>query len=181
MPTFDDYAAGPRDAMLRRLAQTPDDLEHLIAGRDETTLARRPQPKEWSATEILCHLRDVEELFQTRFHTILALDEPAILVLGATAEQLAPWRFVAKHPLDPDDWAEDRQYARSDPRAALAAFQRRRGEVLTFLRGLSEKEWKRGGIHLGRGRLTLAQWAGSLAAHDDNHLAQLERTVEGRP
>jgi hypothetical protein len=53
--------------------------------------------------------------------------------------------------------------------------------LLTFLHGLAEAEGQRGGIHLGRGRLTLAQWAGSLATHDDNHLAQLERTLQGRP
>ena len=49
------------------------------------------------------------------------------------------------------------------------------------MRGLSDAEWQRGGIHLARGRLTLAQWAASLAAHDDNHLAQLERTLQGQP
>ena len=180
MPSFDDYAAGPRDTMLRRLAQTPEDLGRLIADRSDVALGRRPAPTEWAATEILGHLRDVEELFQTRFHTILALDDPPILVLGASPQQLAPWRFVAKHPLDPDEWAADRQYARTDPRVALGAFTRRRGEVLTLLRGLSDPEWQRGGIHLGRGRLMLAQWVASLAAHDDNHLGQLERTLEGR-
>ena len=178
MPTSADYAAAPREATLKRLTRTPEDLERLIAGHDEAALARRPDPKSWSPTEILCHLRDVEELFQTRFHTILALAEPTILVLGAEPEQLAPWRFVGKHPLDPDEWAEDRQYGRSDPHEALTAFQRRRTEVLTVFRGLSEAEWQRGGIHLGRGRLTLAQWAASLAGHDDNHLAQLERALD---
>jgi hypothetical protein len=52
---------------------------------------------------------------------------------------------------------------------------------VTVLRGLSRAEWTRGGLHLRRGRLTLAQWVASLAAHDDNHLAQLARAVEGRP
>ena len=162
-----------------RLAQTPLALERLIAGREAVALARRPEPKSWSATEILCHLRDVEELFQIRFHTILALDEPTILVLGARPEDFVPWRFGLRHPLDPEVWAEERQYGRADPREAFAAFQRRRAEVLTLLRGLSESEWQRGGIHLARGRLTLAQWAASLAGHDDNHLAQLERALEG--
>jgi hypothetical protein len=85
------------------------------------------------------------------------------------------------HPLDPDRWAEDRQYARSDAREALAALRRRRGEVLALLRSLSTAEWQRVGIHLGRGRQTLADWVASLAAHDDNHLAQLTRALEGRP
>ena len=166
--------------MLRRLERTASDLEQLTASRDAATLARRPGPESWAPTEILCHLRDVEELFQTRFHTVLALDEPAILVLGAEPAALASWRFVGRHPLDPDQWATDRQYARNDPGEALGAFRRRRGEVLTLLRALSSGEWERGGRHLGRGRLTLAQWVASLAAHDDNHLAQLARALEGR-
>lgn len=166
---------------LERLARTPSELANLLDGRAAPVLARRPEPKSWSPTEIVCHLRDVEELFQVRFHTILALDEPTLLVLGARSEDLVPWRFGDRHPLDPSVWAEERQYARSDPREALAAFQRRRAEVLTLLRGLSDAEWARGGIHLARGRLTLAQWAASLAGHDENHLAQLARALEGRP
>ena len=49
-----------------------------------------------------------------------------------------------------------------------------------LLRSLSPAEWQRGGIHLSRGRLTLADWVARLAAHDDNHVAQLHRALEGR-
>ena len=173
-------AAGPCDVMVGRLARTPSELERLIGACEPAVVWRRPEPKSWSATEIICHLRDVEMLFQIRFHTILAVDEPIILVLGAQPEHFVPWRFGARHPLDPSVWAEERQYARSDPFDALAAFRQRRAEVVTFLGGLSEDEWQRGGIHLARGRLTLVQWTASLAGHDDNHLAQLARALEGR-
>ena len=43
----------------------------IVGAAPAATLARRPAPKSWSPTEIVCHLRDVEELFQLRFHTIL--------------------------------------------------------------------------------------------------------------
>ena len=69
-----------------------------------------------------------------------------------------------------------------DPaRLALAAFRRRRQEVVDLLDTLSPEQWQRGGIHLRRGRLTLDEWVGSLAAHDDNHLDQMRRALEGRP
>jgi hypothetical protein len=51
---------------------------------------------------------------------------------------------------------------------------------VSLLAGLSPVEWQRGGIHPSRGRRTLMEWVQSLAAHDDNHLAQLGRAVEGR-
>ena len=180
MPSAEEYASGPRAALLRRLTETPVALERRVAASSDIVVARRPEPTSWSAKEIVCHLRDIEELFQLRFHTILALDEPTILVLGANSDELAPWRLCASHPLDPNRWADERQYQRSDAREALRAFQQRRGEVLATLSGLSDADWQRGGIHPARGRLTLAQWVASLAGHDDNHLAQLARALDGR-
>ena len=167
----------------RRLQQTPSELERAITGKTDSELSRRPDAHSWAAKEIVCHLRDVEELFQIRFHTVVALDEPRILVLGASAKDLAPWRIGGSigHPLDPARWATERQYLRNDTHEALAAFQRRRAEVLTLLQSLSPAEWERGGIHLSQGRLTLAEWVARLAAHDDNHVDQLRRALEGRP
>jgi hypothetical protein len=183
MPTFAEYQVLPVADRLSRLRQTPGELDEAISDRDDAALGRRPDASNWSAKEILCHLRDVEELFQLRFHTIVALDEPRILVLGATPDALAPWRIgdSIPHPLDPDRWVDDRQYLRNDARLALAAFRRRRAEVLTLLESLSASEWQRGGIHLGRGRLTLGDWVASLAGHDDNHLDQFHRALAGRP
>jgi len=181
--SVDEYRAGSLEARLYRLRQSPDELEAIIAGKTDAELGRRPDARNWSVTEIICHLRDVEELFQIRFHTVIALDEPRILVLGASADDLAPWRFggAIGHPLDPDRWAEDRQYARSDPREALGALRGRRAEILALLHTLSPAEWMRVGIHLGRGPLTLGDWVASLAAHDDNHMGQIHRALEGRP
>src|SRR5439155_18076699 len=68
----------------------------------------------------------------------------------------------------------------NDTREALAAFRRRRAEVLVLLRSLSPAEWQRAGVHLSRGRLTLADWVARLAGHDDNHVAQLRRVLQGR-
>ena len=182
MATLAEYSTLALPARLDRLARTPDELAAAISGLTEDTLGRRPAPPAWSPREIVCHLRDVEELFQVRFHTILGASEPEIFVLGAAADQLAPWgvRPGVRHPLDPEQWAEDRQYSRQDTGLALAALRRRRADVLALLRPLSSAEWERGGIHLGRGRLTLGDWVASLAAHDDNHLDQLRRAVDGR-
>ena len=183
MPMFEAYAGRPIEQRLGRLQQTPTELEQAMAGKDDVELGRRPEARSWSAKEIVCHLRDVEELFQLRFHTVVAIDEPQILVLGASPGDLSAWRIggLIGHPLDPDRWAEERQYRRNDTGEALTAFRRRRGEVLTLLRSLSPEDWQRGGVHLSRGRLTLADWVASLAAHDDNHLDQLRRALDGRP
>ena len=171
MPTMDEYLTRPVDVRLARLRSTPEELASLLAGRDRPALTRRPDPGSWSAAEIVCHLRDVEELVLGRFQTILAVDDPQILTLGATPEALG-------HPLDPDRWAEERQYARQDAGEALAAFGRRRREVIVLLDGLTAEQWQRRGIPQARGRMRLDEWVASLAGHDDNHLEQLRRTIQ---
>lgn len=182
MPTAEEYSRLPIEARLSRLDQTPGELGRAISGKTDEELSARPDAQNWAPKEIVCHLRDVEELFQIRFHTVVALDEPRILVFGASVSDLAPWRIGGSigHPLDPERWAEERQYLRNDTHEALAAFRRRRAEVLVLLRSLSPAEWQRAGVHLSRGRLTLSDWVARLAAHDDNHIAQLRRALEGR-
>jgi hypothetical protein len=53
-------------------------------------------------------------------------------------------------------------------------------EVLALLGKLSPAEWRRGSIHPTHGRVTFEDWTAGMAAHDDNHLAQLERALLGR-
>jgi len=182
MASFDDYRQLATGERIDRLRRMPDELAQATAGRDDAELSRRPVDRAWSPKEIVCHLRDVDELFQVRFHTILGAHEPTLLVMGADQNTLAEWGIGGPvgHPLDPERWAEERQYQRSDAAAALAAFTRRRGEVVALLAGLTPAQWQRGGIHPARGRQTLGDWVASLAAHDDNHLDQLRRAVAGQ-
>lgn len=61
MPTVDDYRGAPIEARLGRLQRTPGDLSRAIAEKPDGELGRRPDAQSWSATEIVCHLGDVEE------------------------------------------------------------------------------------------------------------------------
>jgi hypothetical protein len=178
-----EYARHPVARCLERMAGTADEVAAAIDGRDDATLSRRPAPGSWSAKEVVCHLRDIEELFLLRFRTMLALDEPTFLVLGEMPPDRAAWGIVEGDalPLDPDRWAEERQYARSDAGQALGALRGRRRETLAFLRRLAPDQWRRGSVHVTLGRMTFADWAALIAAHDDKHLAQLRRALEGRP
>ena len=162
MPTMEEYAKQPREQRLRRLERTADELAAAIRGQSDAALSRRPDAKNWAAKEVVCHLRDTEELFLTRFETILAGDEPPLM------------------GLDPDRWAQERQYLRNDAAEAASAFRRRRDETLAFLRKLDDAQWARGGMHVVRGRLTLDFFLGLMAWHDDNHLDQLRRALEGK-
>ena len=148
---------------MARMERTADDFAAAVAGTSDAALSRRPDAQNWSAKEVLCHVRDTEESFMARFQAILAMDEPKFL------------------PVEPDRWAEERQYQRNDAAEALRAFRTRRDESLKFLRGLRPEQWERGGIHATRGRMTIGDFVGLMVWHDDNHVDQLQRALKGQP
>jgi hypothetical protein len=164
MATMEEYAKLPAGERMKRMARTADDLAAAIRGRDDATLSRRPDGKNWAPKEVLCHLRDVEEMFQGRFGSILAMTDPKL----------------SFDPTTPDRWAEERQYLRNDAQLALGAFRTRRDESLALLRTLTPEQWKRAGIHATRGRVTIDDFVTLMAWHDDNHLEQLARALEGK-
>jgi hypothetical protein len=165
MPTMEEYAKQPLAQRLARLERTADELAAALQGQAETVLARRPDPKNWAPKEVVCHLRDTEELFGSRFQQIMMMDEPKLMPLN---------------PDTPDRWAEERQYLRNEVQGALAAFRRRRGESLAVLTKLRPEHWQRAGLHPTRGRMTAEDILTLMAWHDDNHLDQLKRALEGR-
>ena len=162
MPTMEEYATQPAADRLKRLERTADELAAAIRGQSEAALARRPDAKNWAAKEVVCHLRDTEESFMGRFELITSMDDTKLTGVS------------------PDRWAEQRQYLRNDAQEALAAFRKRRAESLALLRGLAPEGWRRGAIHAVRGRMTLDDFLTLMAWHDDNHLDQLKRALEGR-
>jgi len=163
MHTFDEVGAMSRDEQVARMRRAPDDLGAAIRGQSEAVLSKRPDDKNWAANEVICHLRDVEELFQVRMKMMLAAENVPLL------------------PTEQDRWAEERQYLRNDAEHALRSFRRRRDETLTFLAGLKPEDWLRTAVHPARGRMAVKDFVTLLSWHDENHREQLQRAVEGRP
>ncbi len=109
MPTREEVAKQPLEQRLGRMSHTAEDLAAAIRGQSEAALVRRPDSKNWAANEVICHLRDIEEVYFVRIHAILLNDEPKIYADPSGAA---------------DRFAEDRQYLRNDAVQALAAFRR---------------------------------------------------------
>ena len=163
MPTMEEYAQQTREQRLQRLTRTADELSTAIKGQAEAGLARRPDAKNWAAKEVICHLRDTEEMFNARFELIVAMDTDPKLV-GPSADRMA----------------EERQYLRNDAVEAIGAFRRRREENVDYLRKLTPAQWDKGGTHPVRGRMTIDMFLTLMAWHDDNHLDQLKRALDGK-
>lgn len=161
--TIDEYAKQSVEQRMNRLERTADELTGAIAQQSPAALAKRPDEKNWAGVEVICHLRDTEEAFGNRFQMFLAMDDATLL------------------PADPDRWAVDRQYARCDAREAIEAFRRRRADNLQVFTSLTPEQWRRGGTHPQRGRMTFETFFNLMCYHDDVHLDQLKRALAGRP
>jgi hypothetical protein len=125
----------------------------------ETSWKARPDPAEWSFTEIICHLRDVDvEVNVPRFHAIVESDNP--FISGADT-----------HP-----WAVERNYQSQSGPEAVKAFSAARGHLADFLAGQPASVWSRTARHALFGPTTLAEIVGWILDHDLIHLEQLRKT-----
>jgi hypothetical protein len=112
MLTIEEVGKQSLEQRLDRMSRTADDLAGAISGQTEAVLVRRPDGKNWAANEVICHLRDMEEVYFVRVHAMLSNDDPKLYADPSAA----------------DRFAEDRQYLRNDAAQALASFRRRREE-----------------------------------------------------
>lgn len=134
-----------------------------IAGTvDEATSVTwkaRPDPAEWSFTEVICHLRDVDvEVNVPRFHSIVETDNP--FMSGADT-----------HP-----WAVEHDYQSQSGPEALQAFSAARQHLADFLTRQPTNVWNRTARHSLFGPTTLAEIVGWILDHDRIHLEQLQKT-----
>jgi len=159
----EEYAKEPRESRIDRLTCTADELAAAVKGQSEPTRSRRPDTKNWAAKEVVCHLRDAEESFNRRFAQILAMDaDPTLTGPGA------------------DRIAEDRQYLRNDTAEAIGAFRKWREETVELFGKLTPAQWDKGAILPVRGRITMDGFLALMAWHDDNHLDQIKRALNGQ-
>jgi hypothetical protein len=141
------------------LARFPALLDGMIAGLSPARWCARPAPDEWSAVEIVCHLRDEEaEDFGARIRVLL--DGGA--------------RFA---PIDPVGWATARRYHAADPAAALATFHGHRRESLAMLANATVDRLQASGESPSGLRLSGLDLLSAWVAHDGLHLRQLAGTL----
>lgn len=116
-----------------------------------------PDPESWSLTEVICHLRDVEqEVHMARFQAILTQDNP----------------FLAG--VSTDEWATSRRYWAEDGPVARDAFLAARQKNLALLSNLDETDWQKMGRHAFFGPTSLHELVNLMAQHDLVHLQQIE-------
>jgi hypothetical protein len=145
------------------LTAAPRRISASTAGLELELLRQSPAPGEWSATEVLAHIRACADVWGGCIASILSEDHPTI-------------RFVS-----PRTWIKKTDYPELDFRSSLRSFTRQRDQLLTLLTPLAPGAWSRSATVIRAGRSleeTVLSYADRLASHEQQHLVQIESTVE---
>jgi hypothetical protein len=118
--------------------------------------ARQPNAGEWSLTEILCHLRDVDQ----------DVNLPRLIKVIESSNPFIPGE-------DTDPWAETRQYSLQNGRQALSLFTVTRMKMVDLLETLAPADWELPARHAIFGPTLLKELVKITAAHDRLHLQQI--------
>ena len=135
-------------------------LDGMLHGLTQADATRATDgPDGWSVVQVVCHLRDLEEIYGQRIAAMLAGGHPTF------------------PRINPDAMAAERDYAGQDlqtARAALLAFRR---ENLATLGDLIDDAWWASGTHPAYGVQTVELVAFQMVTHDLIHLEQLTRCL----
>jgi hypothetical protein len=137
--------------------ETPARLAALIHKLGPAAVEKIPAPGKWSPRMILCHLADGEMAFGFRLRQTLA--EPHHVI----------------QPFDQDAWAKPYSSASLSAQAALDMFSAARRWNVALLDTVKPEDFSKPVTHPERGTMTLETIVETMAGHDLNHLAQLEK------
>lgn len=140
--------------IVNALASAPLELDRLVHGKSDEQLWQPAQDGGSGMVEILPHLRDWETILADRVDRILTADVPTL------------------EDYDDSLWSIEHDYRNQDPRAALAEFSEKRGQLVSRLRELNADDWNRAGTLAKHGRVTLHWMLDRFCDHDAKHLMQ---------
>ena len=148
------------------LRETPPRLEALTAALAPAQLRTSPNDDEWSANDVLAHLRACADVWGGCIAAILAEERPTL------------------RAVNPRTWITQTDYRELEFRPSLRAFTAQRAELLAVLEPLPPDCWSRGATVTGAGKvlertvLSYAQW---LAEHERPHVKQIARLAKSMP
>lgn len=151
------------DETLALLASAPARMAEMATGLTPAQLRAAPEPGEWSAVEVLAHLRSCADVWGAAIDALLAEDHPTV------------------RAIDPRTWMTRTDYPDLEFQPSLDAYAAQRAALLRVMGELSPVEWARTGTFTGAGRpieRTVRSFAHRLAIHERPHLKQMARATD---
>jgi hypothetical protein len=146
------------EQILTLLAAAPARLADLTEGLPPAQLLAPPEPGEWSARDVLAHLRSCSDMWGKCIAQILSEDRPTIKAVNPTT------------------WIKSTDYLELEFGPSLQAFTAQRAELLAVLKPLAPEAWSRTATVTGAGKpleRTVHTYALWLANHERSHYRQI--------
>jgi len=150
------------EQVLSLLAETPTRIAALIADLSPEELQMMPTPEEWSANEVLAHLRACADVWGNCIMTIIGEDRPTLRAVS------------------PRTWIKQTDYSELEFRPSLRSFTTQRADLLAVLSPLPIDAWERSATVTAVGRpleRTVLSYAERLVVHERSHIKQIARVV----
>lgn len=150
------------EQVLILLAETPTRLAALTVDLSSEALQLRPTPDEWSANEVLAHLRACADVWGNYTITILTEDQPTLRAVS------------------PRTWIKKTNYPELEFRPSLAAFTTQRTALLAVLEPLPLDAWSRSATVKAAGKVreqTVLSYTERLVSHEQPHIKQIADIV----
>jgi len=150
------------EQILTLLAATPKRIAALTADLAPAQLQTALAPDEWSANDVLAHLRSCADVWGGCITAMIAEDRPTL------------------RAINPRSWIKRTDYPELEFQPSLRAFTTQRAELMAVLEPLPSEGWSRAATVTGAGAvlertvLSYAQW---LARHERPHVKQVEHLV----
>ncbi len=143
---------------LALLEEAPLRITALTDGLSPAQLRTAPGPGEWSANDVLAHLRSCSDMWGSYIRTIIAEDRPTF------------------RAVNPTTWIKQTDYPDLEFHPSFRLYSAQRADLLAVLKALPPEGWSRSATVMGAGKprqrtvLTYAQW---LANHERSHFRQI--------
>ena len=155
------FSGSTNRALLAVIRSSIGVLSTLTKNLTPSNWTEKYSPDEWSMTEIVCHLRDVEaEVNLPRIETVLLEKNP----------------FITGK--DTDIWAKERKYNQQDGLKALNSFIKTRMKLISILEELDEDGWNLSARHSIFGPIQLSELVKFTASHDKLHIRTIFELIK---
>jgi hypothetical protein len=151
------------EQILDIIRESPPRIAALIEGLEPAKLQTAPDHDEWSASDVLAHLRACADMWGGRILAMIAEDMPTL------------------RAINPRTWINQTDYLDLGFQSSLDEFTCQRRELLAVLEPLPVEGWSREAIMTGAGKPLVKSVhfeADGLARHERAHVKQIGRIVE---
>jgi hypothetical protein len=150
------------EQILGLLTVTPTQIAEATAGLTPAQLRTSPGGEEWSASEVLAHLRSCADVWGDYMARILAEDRPTIKVMNPTT------------------YITQTDYPEQAFGPSLRQFVKQRTALLGRLRLLTPGQWARSATITGAGapmQKSILSYGDRMARHERAHVKQIRQIV----